>query len=256
MLVAVCLWAALAQAAAQPDAAALGPARNLVSNCSFEAVGEHGLPLAWLLSSAAGPVAVETRAALHGTKALVLRPPAGPGQTPEADRAAAWQVVPIEAGTEYTLSAWVSTRAEGGVPGIGIEFQDETGQALGKAAAEGPPPGPEWSPVTLRATAPAASARAVVRLMAPEGGEATVDAVSLTRSDGRPVRRPGRFVRGLRLVHAQPYWVRVEWEGDADSYEVLWRRVGLRNRWQSVGGVAGPAYTLINLLPEIGRAHV
>jgi hypothetical protein len=250
VLVVWCAIIAGAGAWSNLDPALLRPAVNLVSNCSFEAVGAEGQPLGWTVAEGPATVAVAAHGAVHGRNCLLVSTPEGQGV--EAQGPAAWQSVRVEERVDYVLHAWLrGTSPSVGAPAMAVELRDEAGQSLGRQEAswEGVPG--QWAAVTLRFTAPPGAHRAIVQLLCPPAGaEIALDAVSLTRADGLEPSRTPAAIGNFRAAFLQPTWALLAWEGAADSYVVEWRSATKRASWRRTEGIPENFYAIVNLAPD------
>ncbi|MCX7597570.1 MAG: fibronectin type III domain-containing protein [Armatimonadetes bacterium] len=284
----VVLISAVAQP--RPDPALLRPVVNQVSNCSFEAADAAGRPLGWSLAEDYQSVVVSKQQPLHGRYCLVIssaqgaagdagkpvvaveptegpvqaarqvEPPAeavGPTEASEEGEAVAtpavWQSVAVEGGTKYVLCAWVrSTTYPVGTPIVAVDCRDEAGQAVGRQEAIWTGAAGQWVAVVLPFSAPPGAHRAVMQFIAPPAGaEVAVDAVSLTRADGKPPRRPeAPAISNPRVAFIQPMWALLAWDGTADAYVVEWRRASKRFSWQRAPGVTEKFYSVVDLAAD------
>lgn len=241
------------------DRRALHGRRCLLISTARSSSGKAGGLAAWV-RPIEDDLAPEIQAAGPG-RAAEEREESAEGR-PQAERLAlsgqgafpaVWQAVSVQGGVDYFLSAWVRATAScTGASLIAVEFRDDTGQPLGRQEASCTDTRGEWAAVTLRFTAPPGTDRALIQMLAPpEGEEMAVDAVSLTRADGKPsARRAFHEISNLRVAFLQPTWVLLAWDGTAASFVVEWRRAGKRFQWQRATGVTENFYSVVDLAPK------
>ncbi len=246
MLVTAIVLALITQGGPRLDEAALRPDVNLISNCSFEAVDEAGMPLGWELSGAAADFRMANRDARHGGRCLIVAS-AGSG-TP---RPSARQRVAIAPGVEYVLSAWLRVdQTDGTSIAVVLQFRDSQHQELAAYRAEGLGDTGKWAAVEVRAKAPPAATEAVVAAPDVTGAaEVAVDAISLRRADGKGVPREPLSLHGLAVAYAQPDWIRLQWTSNAASHRIEWQPTKGRGPLQHANEVAEQTYSVVGLKP-------
>lgn len=238
-----------AYAAAQVDVdqAALAPAHNLISNCSFEAQDKGGRPLGWDLYAQPQCFSLSSDAA-HGSRSLRANAPAG-----IRAHTAARQWVRASAGQELELSAWIKVKRTDGQPvRIYLQFYDQAGQRLSTAHAQWSGKLGEWLRLTVRARAPDATARAAALVPYLFGAaDVLADAVRLGPPRGGRVQRPSHRLENLRAVMRRPNWIRISWDSNADNHLVRWRTLGVRGAsWNKAEYVREHTYSIVPLRPQ------
>ncbi|MCD6351151.1 MAG: fibronectin type III domain-containing protein [Armatimonadetes bacterium] len=229
------------------DAGSLTPERNLLSNCSFEAVAK-GKPLAWALYAQPQFFSM-TDDALHGEKALMADAPSPASE--QIRHTAARQGVEVKDQTDYVLSAWLKVlRTDGKDIRIYLEFLDAKGKRLAISSAKWEGQQDEWTRLEVKARAPLGTAEARALVPYLYGGACVVvDAVRLAPASGK-IERPAATVSDLHLLLARPTDLRVAWQSDAHRFVVQWRAVGLRaHPWRDSPPVREQRYTVLGLKP-------
>jgi hypothetical protein len=246
MLVAAVVLALMTQAGSRLDEAALRPSVNLVSNCSFEAVDEKGMPLAWELDGAAADFRMANRNARHGARCLIVASTASDAATPSAR-----QTITIAPGVEYVLSGWLRVDQTDGKPIAAVlQFRDSQHQELASYRAEWTGEAGKWAPVEVRAKTPPAATEAVVIVPSMTGAaEVAVDAMSLRRVDGKTVQTEPIALSGLTVAYAQPDWIRLQWTSNAASHRLEWQPTKGKGPWQHADDVAEKTYSVVGLKP-------
>ena len=227
-----------------PDLELLGPKYNLVSNCSFEAVGRNGRPLAWDLYAQPQHFSIVTNA-IHGKHALAA-------DSHGDKHTAARQYISIRPGQKLTLEVWLRVEETDGRPiCIYIDFRDEARERIKIYQAKWAGQPGQWTKLSLTAPAPEGAKYAAILVPYLYGkARVLVDCVWLGRADRIPIERERPFIKNLREVFARPTWVKVAWESNADSHTVIWRQPGIEKKWSRAEVVREREYSIVELAPD------
>lgn len=243
---------ALAQA--RFDARDLAPARNQISNPSFEAPTST-LPPGYAPVLGATRSAVSQDQAFHGRTSLLIEasPCAQGSPSVTAPTAGAMrQDVPACGGCTYELSGWIKHATPGsGEAWLALEMLDGHQSMLARQQVSVGGDEADWRPVAVELKAPRETALVRVLIGADPGVSAYVDALRLRIAAGHPPRTYKSPISELRVDRTEATWVTLKWSGPPGPYEISYRD-RRRPRDQSIvsKNVPGFTYSLVGLQPH------
>lgn len=281
------LFAAPALAQSPFDARDLAPARNQLSNPSFE-TATPGLPPGY--APVFGPTlfSVSREQAFHGQASLFIRgkstaevgetsgleptpgaPPAPRGvppgtpsppvqlappsgaATPPPTAAVMRQDVPACERCTYELSGWIKHAGGQGEAWLALEMLDQLDHVVARQQVTAQAVEADWQPVTVQLQSPRGARMVRVLIGADAGVSAYVDALRLHIVAGRPPRLYPSPISDIHVVRTEATWLSVKWGGPTGLYEVSYRQ----RRWPkdqriSSRDVPGFVYSLVGLTAQ------
>lgn len=283
------LSAAAALAQTPFDARDLTPARNQLSNPSFEAP-TPALPPSY--APVFGPTlfSISREQAFHGQASLFIRgkatsevgevsdteqPPA-PAAAPErgvppgapsppvqlappptqptlpSTAAVMRQDVPACGGCTYELSGWTKHLTPGaGDAWLALEMLGKDEAVLARQQVSAQSDETDWRRLTVQLKAPRETTLVRVLIGADPGVSAHVDALRLHIIAGRPPHEYKSPTTDIHVVRTEATWVRLKWSGPPGPYDISYRQ----RHWpreQSIVSkdIPGFAYSLVGLDAE------